>query len=424
MTIAAPAGAANWLMLQGTEPASAPAIRPFGFFSVDYQRTSGSELVAGPWDGQPLVQNQIPPRLDDDATLQFAYARVGVRGRLLDGALNYWVSPLGGDNGVSYNGTPNVKFTDVSMTLNVIPHARIRIGQFFYPGSEEGLQPVVLRDYINPSSVGDQIVNERYLDSDGTPTNDTNEPSGPVSGWRDTGIQIFDTFKTGDWEHTYAVMAGTGTGLAIYNGMGSGRPDWHLYWSSELVFGGTGPFRDGLKLFGWYQNGERELAVGKAQIEEMFDRERFGLGATFRQGALRAVAEWVKADGMIFNGTDGLAVPGSISNNGKLIASYNILPEEEADGWYVDGGYTLFSDWELRARYDRLNRGTEDPVNERQFETLTLGLTYRLNKHVRVLADYQFRDAQAPGLPDNDVANRNLDEFDNLLALRVWVSYL
>jgi phosphate-selective porin len=164
--------------------------------------------------------------------------------------------------------------------------------------------------------------------------------------------------------------------------------------------------------------------VGKAQVEETFDRERFGLGATFRQGALRAVAEWVKADGMIFNGTDGLAVPGSISNNGKLIASYNIPPEEKADGWYVDGGYTLFSDWELRARYDRLNRGTEDPVNERQFETLTLGLTYRLNKHVRVLADYQFRDAQAPGLPDNDVANRNLDEFDNLLALRVWVSYL
>jgi hypothetical protein len=35
-------------------------------------------------------------------------------------------------------------------------------------------------------------------------------------------------FKTGDWEHTYAVMAGTGTGLAIYNAMGSGRPDWHL----------------------------------------------------------------------------------------------------------------------------------------------------------------------------------------------------
>lgn len=106
------------------------------------------------------------------------------------------------------------------------------------------------------------------------------------------------------------------------------------------MFGGTGPFRDGLKLFGWYQNGERELAVGKPQVEETFDRERFWLGATSRQGPWRTSEEWIKADGMIFNGTDGFTVPGSISNNGKLTAPYNVLPKEEADGWYVDRGYS------------------------------------------------------------------------------------
>ena len=29
-------------------------------------------------------------------------------------------------------------------------------------------------------------------------------------------IQGFDAFKTGAWEHTYALMLVTGTGLAIY----------------------------------------------------------------------------------------------------------------------------------------------------------------------------------------------------------------
>lgn len=415
--------ATNWLMLQGTEPQNAPAMKPFGFIGIDYQSTRGSDLPAGPWVGQPMAQNQIPPLLEDSSELLISYARLGIRGQLLDGMLNYWVSPLAGDNGISRNGTPNVKFTDVSATLNLIPHARIRIGQFMFPGSEEGLQPVVLRHYVNASNVGDQLVNERYFDSDGTPVNDANDPDGPASGWRDTGVQVFDTFKTGDWEHTYAAMVGTGSGLAIYNGMGSGQPEWHLYWSSELVFGGKGTFQEGLKLTAWYQAGERDIRVGAAQIEESFDRKRYGIGATYRRGSWRAASEWIKADGMIFNGTDAGAVPGGISNNGKLVASYNVLPDNEADGWYLDGGYTLFNNWELRARYDRLNRGTDSSDTERRFETLTLGITYRFNEHIRVLADYQFRDAEAPGLPRSDVANQILDDVDNLLAVRLWARF-
>jgi hypothetical protein len=218
-------------------------------------------------------------------------------------------------------------------------------------------------------------------------------------------------------------MAGTGSGLAIYNGSGSGRPDWYLYWSSELVFGGKGPFRDGLKLTGWYQNGERELRVGQSQEKESFDRKRYGLGATFRRGPWRAAGEWIKGDGMIFNGTDQVAVPGSVSNDGKKIASFNVLPDNEADGWYLDGGYTLFDKWELRARYDRLNRGTDSSVTERRFQTLTLGATYRHNKHLRILADYQFRDVEAPGLAGSALPNQLLNDVDDLLAVRLWAKY-
>ena len=181
-----------------------------------------------------MALNQIGPDLDDGEELQVSFARVGIRGQLADGRFNYFVSPLAGNNGISKNGTPNIKFTDVSGTIKLIPHARVRIGQFKQPGTEEGLQPALLRDYVNLSNVGNQIVNERFFDSDGTPTNDANELDAPVSGFRDTGVQVFDAFRTGQWEHTYALMAGPGSGLAIYNGSGSGKPDWYLYWSSEL----------------------------------------------------------------------------------------------------------------------------------------------------------------------------------------------
>jgi hypothetical protein len=416
-------------MLQGTERPSAPAYRAFGFVGIDYQRTSDSPLPAGPWAGQPMVLNQIAPNLDDAEELQVSFARLGVRGQLAEGRLNYFLSPLAGNNGLSKNGTPNIKFTDVSATLNLIPGARIRVGQFKQPGSEEGLQPAVLRDYINLSNVGNQIVNERFFDSDGTPTDDANELDVPVSGFRDTGIQVFDAFNTDQWEHTYALMAGTGSGLALYNDSGSGRPDWYLYWSSELVFGGKGPRRQGLKLTGWYQDGEREIKTGAAQNTGTFDRTRYGVGATFRRGPWRLAGEWIGADGMIFNGTDAVAVPGAISTNTVAppppgsTASFNVLPEEEADGWYLDAGYTFFDRLEARARYDRLNRGTENAANERQFDTVTLGATYRFNRHYRLLVDYQFRDAEAPRLPASALPNQILKDVDDLFSIRFLASF-
>ncbi len=413
---ALPASAANWIMFQGTESAAASAYRPFGFIGIGYQQTNDSRIAAGPYKGQTLRANQIGP-------LQLSHARLGLRGRLFAGKLNYLLSALAGNNGISDNGDPNLKLTDLSITLNLIPHARIRIGQFKQPGSEEGLQPAVRRDYIRPTNLSRQITNERFFDSDGTPKKSDNVFDGPVSGWRATGIQVFDAFKTGAWKHTYAFMASTGTGLAIYNGSGNGRPDWHLYWSSERIFSGKGSSRGGLKLTGWYQDGERELRIGAEQKTATFDRRRYGLGTTFRRGPWRVAGEWVKAHGMIFNGTDGGAVPGSTSNSGKEISGFNVLPDDEADGWYLDGGYRLFGDWELRARYDRLNRGTNEKGTERRFETFTLGITYRHNKQVRVLTDYEFRQVEAPGLSDSATPNRILSKVDDVFGVKVWVKF-
>ena len=41
----------------------------------------------------------------------------------------------------------------------------------------------------------------------------------------------------------------------------------------------------------------------------------------------------------------------------------------------------------------------------------------------RLLADYQFRDVEAPGLPGDAVANQILDDVDNLVAVRLWASF-
>jgi len=127
---ALPASAVNWILLQGTEPTTAPAYRLFGSIGIEYQQTDGSRIAAGPFKGQPLMPNQIGPRLEDTSEWQISHVRLELRGRLFDGKLNYRISPLAGDNGISQNGSPNVKFTDLSATLNLIPHARIRLGQF------------------------------------------------------------------------------------------------------------------------------------------------------------------------------------------------------------------------------------------------------------------------------------------------------
>jgi len=50
-------------------------------------------------------------------------------------------------------------------------------------------------------------------------------------------------------------------------------------------------------------------------------------------------------------------------------------------------------------------------------------LTDRINPHFRVLADHQFRQADAPRLSGSDTANQILDNEDNLVAVRLWATY-
>lgn len=424
--------AANWLMLQGTEPSSAaPRAKVWGFIQPEYQSTSGSEIAAGPWAGQDAAFNMIAPDQDSDSTFQLRRARIGVRGTgfPIDERVNYFILAEGGNNGITKpgGGTGSFKISDASITLNHVPGARARIGLFKYPGSEEGLQAIHVFNYINFTNASNQLMLERFFDEDGSRTGTdaqvANFQNGPVGAFRDIGVQIFDSFRKEDWEHSYAVMFGNGNG--INRSDNNDDKDFYLYWSSEKVFDDAGgPRRPGWKTYAWYQDGTRTLDyVNGVAGEQDFDRTRWGLGTTYLRDKWRFGAEYFKADGMIFNGTDGGAVAGSLNNAGTSLASFNMLPEETADGWYLDLGYRIMPKLELDLRYDVLNRATDNNASEREFSTWTLGAQWSFNKKAKLLVNYEIRDASAPNLPSGAVPNQILDEMDNRLSIQLLAVY-
>lgn len=413
------AHAINWIQMQGKEMPNGPDHKQFGFVWVDYQRTQDSRLPAGtPFAGQRAAFNQIGPKLKDSSDLTLRRARVVARGWLSrENNINYFVSALGGDNGVTrLNQGNRVRITDASLSWHPESFSSIRVGMFKYPGSEEALQPIPPRNYINFSNVGGQLVQERFFETDGTNTTQSNQLERPVAAFRDVGVQLFDTIDYQGWQITYAGMLGNGRGIRVDES--SSRPETYLYLSAENVFGGHHMKQQGLKLFGWHQDGERDIKVGAAQQERTFDRTRYGAGFTYYGKPWRFTGEWIKAKGMIFNSADGGAVPGSLSNNGLVTASFNVLPDDEADGFYLDAAYTFLPGWTAAVRYDRLNRGTETSAAEREFETTTIGLSWKALKQLRLMLNYEIRDIEAPNLPGGAAPNRILNETDNRVALQ------
>ena len=78
-----------------------------------------------------------------------------------------------------------------------------------------------------------------------------NHHSRPVGAFRDVGVQFFQSYKSGKWDHSYAVMFGNG------NGLNFGDNDGLMTWEEQIL--GTDPYNsdsdnDGLP-DGWeYQN--------------------------------------------------------------------------------------------------------------------------------------------------------------------------
>lgn len=396
LAAAMPAEATNWLMLQGTEPASAAGrAKVFGFIQPTYQKDTSEE--GGP---EPT---RIGPSLEEQSAFQLMRARIGVRGTAMpiDDKVNYFIMAEFGENGATNGGlygerTP-VRLMDASVTLNHIPGMRIRTGLFKTPGAEEILQGIATFDYINMSDVSNQMMMERYpagvnASADGAAPLSVSEADWDSSfgAGRDIGVQLFDSFRRGDWEHSYALMAGNGNGLES-SGIADGT-ETYLYWSSERIFdGGTGPWQHGLKMFAWSQSGKRKVDLSDDGVNNPLshDRDRQGIGARYRRGDWRVMAEYMTGEGMIFQGPEkpnmGIGAPPQLQDL-----------DGEADGYYLDLGYYIpNSKFELDLRYDIYNRSTDHDYLTAEFKTLTYGVQYHLNRKSRVTVNYAVRDAEA-----------------------------
>ena len=442
------AEAANWLMLQGSErPGAAGRAKVWGFLQPEYQSTDGTTVQAGAFKNNDAIFNQIRPDLNGSSDLNVLRARFGIRGIAmpLDSNVNYFFLAETGNNGVTRfgsSGTSGMRMTDASITLNNIKGARIRVGQFKAPMGEEALQAIHVMDYINFTGATNGLMLERHFAGDGsgtfvkqTPTGattasnsqDVNAPITGVSAFRDVGIQVFDTFKMGKWEHSYAVMKGNGNGLN--RGDKDSNKDTYLYYSAEQVFGGKGPKRQGMKAYVWSIDGQRTLTTEGAGT---YDRKRSGFGMTYRKGKQRAAFEYISAEGMIFTGTDGASVPGTATgqlpaagpfgtnpnpDGNKVQVSWNQAPTGEANGYYLHYGYAITPKVELDIRHDVYNRMTNVTNAERIFTTTTLGAQYWLNKKTHLTVNYEMRDAEAPAYSATSNTQKVLDSLDDRISV-------
>jgi len=451
------ANAANWLMLQGTEKDdAAPRAKVWGFLQPTYLSVDGTKLPVGGHSGQRSQFNTHQPDLASESTFQIMRARLGVRGIAmpLDSKVNYFLLAEYGNNGITNvgGGSGSVKLSDATVTLNHIKGMRVRLGQMKVPMAEELYQGIMTWNYINPSNIGNQQLIERPFWTDGTTACFSGSGTTAASNAnylkfcngdaqtqfrssavavRDTGIQLFDTFKAaGGWEHSYALLYGNG-GVGKDNR--DGEFDTTLYWSSEKVFSGKGPWRDHMKFLAWNTSGERTiynsatLAAGGTleSAEEKHDRNLSGIGFIYQKNKFRFWAEYMKADGMIFNGSTNGAVPGAVSSNGTgQVSQFLMSTTGESDGGYIDFGYKITPKIELDVRYDWYNRVTNlAAAAQRDYVTTTLGLQYRFNKKAKLLVNYEMRELEAPGQASTAGANRIGATMDDKLSAQVFVLF-
>lgn len=399
MGLSQTAEAANWVDLLGNEPANAPAFKPWGFIQptytyIDADPLSGMGGAATSANGKYQIQNQVGPTFENTDQFQLLRAQFGLRGRLTD-KINYFLLTDVGSNLTTVQHPLMV--TDASMTFSFIPGARIRAGLFKLPTGEEALvsNPAAY-SYVYYSAVTSALVQESfYRDVTGAPagcalpagstTLDCGKVVAGNNAFRDWGIQVFDSFRKGNWELGYAGMVSNGNEIENISDNNSSK-DFTARLQTSYVFKGAGPLREDANAFIWRQSGKRTYGGSD------YDRIREGVGFRVTKNKIRVSGEYIRADGMVAGGPNPPVVPAS----GNLEPPYNLnlAPNGKADGWYLEGGWRFHPKWEVEARYDVFDRNNNDAAAERLFKTWTLGGQYFINKTTRMTLNYEWRDAE------------------------------
>ena len=422
---------ADWLTIGGTEPdfvkkdkqeLKNSSTKPhfWGFLQVGYQKDLGTILEVGGINKTPFVL--IAPDLQNQSAFEVNRARLAVRGMIdTENTLNYFFMSELGNNGITNpagNATNN-HLTDASITYRGIPYVNVRVGQFKYPGSEEGMRAVFASEYRNFSTPGNQLLLERFIPNDATAGTNANgdivytaTPTQSVGAYRDRGVELFKSVHIQDkLTLSLAGMLGSGTGLSSANA--SGELNYYAYIASEYLFGKKkGYFTEAIKVYAWYQDGKRKIN------NNLYDRLRYGLGIDYFYNGLRFDAEYIKAKGMIYNGAKDIS-----STPYSDEWAYQIAAEGKniADGGLVSLQYYVVpKKVEIVARYDYLNRLTNSSKDERDYRVTTLGASYHFKGANRVDLNYAFREIEAPG---NSSAQKVLDNADNLLSIQATIKF-
>jgi hypothetical protein len=370
------ARAADWPMVQGTEAKDAPAVRPIGFIQVTGE-TIVSDRVEGltspalvKFNGERAAFNVFE---GGTATSSFAVrrARPGLRGALpgTGARVTYFLLAEFGTAAIARDGPT---LTDAAVTISYVPGARFRIGQFKLPTMDEGTEAnPVAAEWINGTLTAGTIVNENRV-KDG-------RFDGGASGFRDVGVEVFDTFRQGHLALSYAAMVSNGKRGAVDD---DAQKDVSGRTTLSYVFSGadSDPHRQELSLFVWGQRGRRDVEGVSAQ------RVRSGAGIHLEKEPFRVRTELVYASGAISTGPFP-PFPGQ---------PQTMDPYARAIGAYVQARMRVFDKALVGLRYEELHRGIDEPRQLRVFRTLSPMLEYDIVPRVRLQATYERRWLSAP----------------------------
>jgi len=404
---------ADWLSIQGLQSNNSKQHNLWGFAQVRHVQTEGSEFEKNGVNLTPFSLNK--PDLTQSKSTGIARFRIGLRGKIDENnKINYFFLTEFGQNGVTEPAGHSMDnyITDASVTLRYLP-VNIRIGQFKYPGSEEGLMARFVSPFIQFTTLSDQLLLERFINpSQNVGTTYIGEPAYGVGGYRDIGVELFYKQRFTDSDSlSYAYMLGLGTGTTWENNNDS-KPTHYGYLSYEKLFGkGKGYHTESFKLYAWLQQGKRKLA------NEFYDRKRLGLGMSYFYNGFRLESEYIQGEGMIYSGAKDVD---TTQAKEEWHFAMETDDKNSADGYYVASTYEVLDGIEVLARYDRYNRMTNSKAKERVFKNVTLGASYRFKGFNRVDLNYEVRDMEAPY---NDAAQNVLDHSGNVLRVQLTLVY-
>lgn len=425
------AAAANYTKMLNVNPPTAQELTVSGFFIPAYEYTGGTSVPAGnPPSSMAPNLNLVPPNFTSDSSFNIPSAQLHFAGNINKNA-SYFVNAEFGNTPYNYvGGNYSPHILDARITMSYLPGARIEVGDIRAPGPMDAMKPYMKYNFLfYPTIISSLMlqpfyaVNQTYA---GVGAGGYTVPGADVLGnnfYRYQGAQVFDSFRRGPWESTYAVMAANYGPLSQTN-TGRGLLTAELLQES-YVLGGHGPFRSDITVEAWHQHADPYFN------QQSYSLDRRGIGASYASGFMQPGGRTLRFEYM--GGSGMITVPATFSANPALSApqySSTVYPTSDntAHGYYIEGGYFVTKHLEVNLRYDYYDLLPNIAASERTFHTKAVGLQYRFNPLDSILLNYYIRAIGIPNPGAIPAAQRSFAESvvnsaDNQIVLWGIVSF-